>query len=235
VCIQSQPLAVSPPRHIRNRLKRFRISKEQAFSTLPRVPFLPSGGHSAVDLPTASRACPGNGRGLTSRSTTGTAAPPVLEMVLDERTAMEPSPAAAVTRFLIRFGRSLLQRRPAGGFEEERRATGLPVCVLRDGQDPAGEGRIRRRPMPADFRASGSGDRPRRGASAHSPGPRRQPAGPGAPGPGRAFGRSRRGGPVDAGQPAQGRSRARTGVVRPPGGTVRFGDAAAAWCGNTVG
>jgi hypothetical protein len=32
--------------------------------------------------------------------------------------------------------------------------------------------------------------------------------------------------------PAQGRSRARTGVVRPPGGTVRFGDAAAAWCGE---
>ena len=28
---------------------------------------------------------------------------------------MEPSPAAAVTRFLIRFGRPLLRRHPAGG------------------------------------------------------------------------------------------------------------------------
>jgi hypothetical protein len=134
------------------------------------------------------------------------------------------------------------------------------------------------------------------------PDPRRQPAGPRARGPGRAFGRSRRGGPVDAGQPrpgtlragltdqtpagtykaeicgiavkgirergpgrphgrrvvlpgrsalghagqaqlhprvrtprervVRGRSRARTGVVRPPGGTVRFGDTAAARCGE---
>ena len=28
---------------------------------------------------------------------------------------MEPSPATTVTRFLIRFGRPLLRRRPAGG------------------------------------------------------------------------------------------------------------------------
>ena len=69
---------------------------------------------------------------------------------------MEPSPAAAVTRFLIRFGRPLLRRRPAGGASAH--------FQIRIGNQPV------LAPLP----------------------------------PGRAFGRSRRGGPADAGQPRPG-------------------------------
>lgn len=66
---------------------------------------------------------------------------------------MELSPAAAVTRFLIRFGRSLLQRRPARGFEEEG---GRPGCQFASSvTGPPGQG------------DRGPG-RPRRGTSAHS-------------------------------------------------------------------
>lgn len=85
---------------------------------------------------------------------------------------MEPSPAAAVTRFLIRFGRPLLRRRPAGGASAH--------FQIRIGNEPV------LAPLA----------------------------------PGRAFGRSRRGGPADAGQPRPGTLRA--GLVdQTPAGTCR--------------
>jgi hypothetical protein len=87
---------------------------------------------------------------------------------------MEPSPATAVTRFLIRFGRPLLRRRPAGGASAH-----FQIRI-----------RIGNQPVLAPLA------------------------------PGRAFGRSRRGGPADAGQPRPGTLRA--GLVdQTPAGTYR--------------
>ena len=80
-------------------------------------------------------------------------------MALDERTAMEPSPAAAVTRFLIRFGRPLLRRRPAGGASAhfQIRIGNQPVLApLAPGRASAGPGgavRLTGQPRPGTLRA----------------------------------------------------------------------------------
>lgn len=58
---------------------------------------------------------------------------------------MEPSPATAVTRFLIRFGRPLLRRRPAGGASAhfQIRIGNQPVLApLAPGRASAGPGGV---------------------------------------------------------------------------------------------
>jgi len=74
------------PREAANASPRegLKLVKRGAFNTLPRVPFLPSGGHSAVDLPTASRASPGTGGASRHAAPLGQRHPRILEMVLDE-------------------------------------------------------------------------------------------------------------------------------------------------------
>jgi hypothetical protein len=98
--------------------KILKFVKSGQSSTLPRVPFLPSGRHSAVDLPTASRASPGTGGASRHAAPLGQRRPRSSRWSWTRRTAMEPSPAAAVTRFTDPLRTSPAPKTP--GWRRER-------------------------------------------------------------------------------------------------------------------
>jgi hypothetical protein len=169
------------------------------------------------------------------------------------RTAMDPRPRPPSPASLIRFRRPLLRRHPAGGASAhfQIRVSNRALAPLA----PVAFGRSRRggpadagQPRPGTLRAGLVEQTPAgpykaeiygmavkghpgawAGKASPEPGGLTGPISPGPCGPGSAL---------SAGPHAArtcnfaAGSRARTGVVRPPGGTVRFGDAAAARCGE---